>query len=342
MENDIFRAIDPEFVKQRLSEKKDGFFPDCKGKEIEKIDIKRVSPEWAKETCLVRYTIGFGDGVEKVVRGTAKAKSSKVDVWETMVHLHANIDRSNNLSIPRPLEYMEDIGMLLYEEAPGTPLVMLLQSGSQKEKMDAMERCAEWLSWLHGVPVNNEKIPKAIFIGSSGYKKTLKEARENIPEIKDEVIPDGEVDFIDRIWSPVDSIIHNDFYPGNSVVGKKEFFGIDFDRAGYGPPLMDVAALYSFFDFSKSMWPHKMTDDEASELRRVFLEKYCLLNGLDPSETERRMHPFVVKSFLDQLHYYVAFFIRGREFMDDETKSGFSNIIGDILNKIKELTIEIK
>ncbi len=337
MENEIFRAIDPEFVKQRLSEKKDDFFPDRKGKKIEKIDIKRVSPEWAKETCLVRYTMGFEDGIEKIVRGTAKAKSSKVDVWETMVHLHANIDRSKNLSIPRPLEYMEDIGMLLYEEAPGTPLVMLLQIGSEKEKTDAMERSAEWLAWLHEVPAENKKIPKALFIGSSGYKKTLKEARENIPEIEDKIIPDGKVNFIDRIWSPVDSIIHNDFYPGNSVVGEEEFFGIDFDRAGYGPPLMDVAALYSFFDFSKSMWPHKMSDDEAKELKRVFLEKYCSLNNLDPSETAKKIHPFVVKSFLDQLHYYVAFFIRGREFMDDETRKGFSDIIGNILDKTREL-----
>ena len=342
MTKNIFKALAPAFVKNHFSEKKEVFFPDCAGQKIESIDIKRVSPEWAKDSCLVRYKIGFEGGMQKVVRGTAKAKSSKEDIWRLMKYLHENLDRSKKLAVPRPLEYLDEINMLFYEEAPGVPLVSLLQNEGMKEKTKAVKMAATWLSWLHNLSPNaDENIPNALFIGSSGYKKTISEIEREIPELK-ELPNKDEIEFVDDIWITDNRIIHNDFYPGNLVISDDIVFGIDFDQAGFGPPLTDLAALFSFFDFSERMWPYRISDHDSQNLKKAFLKEYCSKQGLTLNKTIKEIQPFVVKSFLDQLHYYVAFFLRGREFMDERTRESFLAIIADILVKIRELLTELK
>lgn len=336
MIKNIFKGTDSTFIKEYFSKRKDSFFPDCKERKITDIDIKRVSPEWAEDNCLVRYKIVFEGNLQKIVRGTAEASSSKKNVWSLMEYLYTN--SSKNLTIARPLEYMDEINMLFYEEAPGTPLASILQDGDINEKMKAVKGVALWLSWLHNLSPSNEKIPNAIFIGSSGYRRILSEIEDEMPELKNDLPAKSEVDFIDNIWILDNKIIHNDFYPGNSVIKDDTIFGIDFDRAGFGPPLADVAALSSFFDFSEKMRPlYKMSKNDSQKLKKVFLEEYCLSCELNLNETTERIYPFVIKSFLDQLHYYVALFIRGRKFMDKKTEESFLGTIKEILVEIKKL-----
>ncbi len=337
MPKDIFKAVDASFVESYFSNKKDSFFPDLSDKNIEKIEIKRVSPDWAKDTCLVRYKLLFESGITKTIRGTAKIDTSKEGVWNIMSHLYKNIDDSINMAIPRPLEYLKEINLLLYEEAPGTPLVSILQEDDNAAKKDALKEAAAWLSWLHNISSEKTNIPEALFIGLAGYKKTLMNIEVEIPDLKNYLPDKRDMKFIDDAWTSGNTIIHNDFYPGNSIIGDEMFFGIDFDRSGLGPPLMDVAALFSFFDFSERMWPHKMNEEISWDLKETFLREYCKNNRLDFNKTIEDMYPFLIKSFLDQLHYYVGFFIRGRDFMDKPTRDAFSMIIKDILDEIKNM-----
>ncbi len=336
MPKNIFKAINPSFITPYFLKKKNSFFPECREKEIEKVEIKQVSPSWAKTTCLARYKITFNDRSQKIIRGTAKADYGKEDVWRTMNYLYTNLSQSRELLIPQPLDYLKEIHLLLYEEAPGTPLVSILQKKDRKMKEKAIKKAAVWLSWLHNLSPGRKRLPKAVFIGSEGYKKTLTKIEKYLPELKKILPLKKDINFVDNIWVPGNKIIHNDFYPGNSIVGDKSFFGIDFDRSGLGPPLMDVAALFSFFDFSKRMWPYKMPQG----LKESFLKEYCSINRLNFDKTAEEIHPFLVKSFFDQLHYYTNFFIKGRHFMDEKTKKSFSLIIRDILIIIKNIKNE--
>lgn len=336
MPKKIFKAIDPSFIESYFSKKKDFFFPELLNKKICKIEIKQVSPIWAKDTCLARYKLILEDGSQKIVRGSANINTSKKGVWQIMSYLYENLDNSKKLSIPQPLEHLEKINLLLYEEAPGNPLVSLLQEKNKKRKKEAMKNAALWLSWLHKLSPK-KKLPKAVFLSSTDYKKSLKTIGKNIPELKKHIIFKKDISFIDNIWVFNNTIIHNDFYPGNSIIGNKKISGIDFDMSGLGPPLMDVAALFSFFDFPKRMWPYKMDKKESWDLKEVFIKEYCKKNNLDLNKTIKDIQPFLIRSFLFQLHCYVGFFLKGRRFMNEKSKNSFSMIIKDIMDKINKL-----
>jgi hypothetical protein len=333
MPKNIFKSIDPSFIDSFFKEKKNVFFPELKNKEIKEIKTKQISPVWAANTCLVRYQIFFNDNTQRIVRGTAKNNSSKKNVWQIMNYLYSNVPDSEELSVPRPLDYLKEINLLLYQEVPGVPLVSILEKNSFSQKKDSLKKAASWLSWLHKVTIK-EEIPSADFIGPVGYQKAYSEIKKIVPKINS--LPSQKtLDSIDKVWVPEKTIIHNDFYPGNSVVGKKTFFGIDFDRAGLGPSLMDVAALSSFFDFSKRMWPHKMIKKESEKLKEIFVKEYCSINNLDSKETKEKIRLLIIKSFLDQLHYYINFFLEGHLFMDKKTKNHFLMIIKEISIRIK-------
>jgi thiamine kinase-like enzyme len=334
MPKNIFKSIDSSFMDSFFKEKKNVFFPELKNKKIKQIKTKQISPVWATKTCLARYQIFFDDNTQRIVRGTAKTKSSKKNVWQIMNHLYSNAPASEELSVPRPLSYLKEINLLLYQEVPGIPLVSILEKSSFSQKKSSLKKAASWLSWLHKV-TTSEKLNSADFIGSIGYQKAYFEIKKIVPEIN--FLPSQKVlELIDSAWANEKTIIHNDFYPGNSVVGKKTFFGIDFDRAGLGPSLMDVAALISFFDFSKKMWPYKMAKKESEILKKVFIEEYCSINNLDSKETKNKVRLLIIKSFLDQLHYYINFFLEGHLFMDKKTKNHFLKIIKEISIKIKD------
>jgi thiamine kinase-like enzyme len=333
MPKNIFKSIDSSFIDSFFKEKKNVFFPELRNKKIKKIKTKQISPVWATNTCLARYQIFFDDNTQRIVRGTAKTKSSKKNVWQIMNHLYSNVPVSKELSVPRPLDYLKEINLLLYQEVPGIPLVSILEKSSFSQKKESLKKAASWLGWLHKVTTNGS-LPSAEFIGFTGYQKTYSEIKKIEPKI--DFLPSQKIiELIDGAWNSEKTIIHNDFYPGNSVIGKKTFFGIDFDRAGLGPPLMDVAALSSFFDFSKRMWPYKMIKKESESLKEIFIEEYCSVNNLDTKETKNKIRLLIIKSFLDQLHYYINFFLEGHLFMDKKTKNHFLKIIKEISIKIK-------
>ncbi len=134
MAKKIFKTIDPSFIEPYFIKKKDCFFPDKKKKKIKEVKIKQISPSWAKKTCLAKYEIVFDDSSEKIVRGTAKKGSPKKDVWKIMNFLYQNLSKDKTLAVARPLDYLENINLLLYEEAPGIPLVFVLGGKNKKEK----------------------------------------------------------------------------------------------------------------------------------------------------------------------------------------------------------------
>ena len=92
----IFRALESTFIQKLFRKKKKLFFPSVKG-EISDISIERISPLWAKSTCLVRYKILFNNENQKIFRGTAKTSKSRINFSSVWVVFKA-ISASNNLA----------------------------------------------------------------------------------------------------------------------------------------------------------------------------------------------------------------------------------------------------
>lgn len=321
MKIDIFKSVNSDFMNVTFG----NIFSD---KKIHKIKIEKVSPDWAKTTCLTKYQILFENNEKMIIRGSARIHGSKESVFQIMEYLYEN---DLNL-VSKPLSYVREANLLLYEEAPGDPLISLIIKNENIKQ--ALVKAAEWLTILHKIPVKSF-LPKAEYSGIKEYQKTLNKIKEGIPEIKNYSLDKKYLNLLNKAWtSSKKSIIHNDFYPGNFIIGKNTFYGIDFDRSGIGPFLTDVAGLYSFFEFPKEIWKPTIKDEERIFFKNFLLEEYCSLNNLNLSKTREEMKPFVIKSFLDQLNYFVNFYLEGKEDMSSSQKK-------DYINKSKSLLITI-
>ena len=331
----IFQALDKTFIQELFKRKKKLFFPSIK-EEISEIEIERVSPDWAKESCLVRYEILFDNDTKKIVRGTAKAKKSEKSVWQLMKYLYSNDFSAGELQIIRPLDYLADTNLLLYEEAPGFTLTEIIEKENKTITKRILKNIARWLVKLHSLNFEQKKFPKAIFIGQRGYKDIFRKIEKYMPELKNDLIPTNKLNFIDKIWQYKKTLIHNDFYPGNSVSNKKIIFGIDFDRAGRGPFLMDLATFYGALDFPKEIWDLKITRKQRHHFQDVFLKEYCRLRKFDYYSIKSDLKKFLVKIFLDQIHYYTSFMIKGWGSTDKKTKDIFALKIKSLLFKTRQ------
>lgn len=330
----IFKATDERFIKKLFKNKKKLFFPSSKGSILD-VKIKKISPNWAKESCLVKYKILFDDKTQKIVRGTAKAGRTKKPVWQIMKYLYSNNFCQGKLRIPEALDFIPDINLLLYEEAPGNTFTEAIERGDKKTEK-SLKNIAEWLAKLHGMDYKNRKFCKAVFLGSAGYKIIFRKIGKLLPELKKDLIPADKIDFIDQIWQGKKTLIHNDFYPGNAVLDNEIIFGIDFDRAGFGPFLIDTATFYGALEFPKEIWNLKLPEKRIRQFQDIFLKNYCKIRKLNYTKTKKALKKFLVKVFLDQIHYYGSFMVEGWDFMDKKTKNDFALKIKALLLKTKQ------
>jgi len=325
----IEKTIDKDYIEKLFNKNKNDYFPDHKNEKIENIDIKKQSPNWAKETCLAQYKVFFKDGQSLILRGTAKSFGSKKNIWLVMKNLRSLNFQSGDYRSPRPVDYIKSINLLIYEEVPGEPLVNVLKN--QKEKREeSLIKTSNWLKKLHSSSTKN--FPKAIFPGIKGYRKIIKNAEKRIPSLSKYNLTNDELKKIENIWKKEKSVIHNDFYPGNAIVGDPIFYGIDFDRSGIGHPLMDVATICGALEFPQEVWESNISESESCKLQDIFLKSYQ--DNLIKSKNDLQI--LMGKIFLDQVHYYSYFTIKGWDFMDKQTLNSYIKKIELLFKKSKE------
>lgn len=51
--------MDADFIKGLFDDKKDIYFPDVGGQAIKRVDIKKQSQDWAKDTYLAQYEVMY-------------------------------------------------------------------------------------------------------------------------------------------------------------------------------------------------------------------------------------------------------------------------------------------
>lgn len=324
----IEKAIDKKYIETLFNKNKKNYFPGYKNEEIKNIEIKKQSPDWAKETCLVQYKIYFKNGNLFVLRGSAKLYSSKKDIWTIMNNLQSLGFQSGEYRLPRPIDYIENINLLIYEEVPGEPLVNILKNQKNKRE-ESLVKTSNWLKKLHSS--STKGFPKAIFPGVKGYKKILKNAEIKIPSLSKYKLTDDELKKIENVWKKEKTVIHNDFYPGNAIVDDLIFYGIDFDRSGIGHPLMDIATICGALEFPQEIWESGISESESQKLQKIFINSYQ--KNLNKSKNDLKI--LMGKIFLDQVHYYSYFTIKGWNFMDEQTLNNYIQKIEILLKKSK-------
>ncbi len=331
---DIFKSLDKDFILNSF--KKNKLF-----KDIIDLKIKKNSPDWAKDSCLVRYEILLKNRSKKIIRGTAKKEFSREEIWKTMKDIYLLGFNKGSLQSPKPILYIKEINLLLYQEAEGTPLVEIIKKNN-KESERAMIYSAKWLFKLHSLPTKNFK--KATFIGKKGYINIFKKITNKEKSILKNIPSSSNLNLIEKGWKKEEKrLIHNDFYPGNAIFGKKVFYGIDFDKTGVGPFLMDIATIYGSFNFPKSAWESKINQKSLKNLWNIFLETYitCLNKDsvkekkkkIEFSDFENSIKIFKAKVFLDQACYFSSFLEKGWDFMNQKFRKEFISKIQFFLKK---------
>ncbi len=165
MKKDIFKAEDKDFIRKLFEARKNLYFPEIK-ENISEIEIKKFSPFWAKESCLARYKISFGEKI-KILRGSAKINSSHKKVWKIMKYLYSAGFDEGDFLIAKPIDFVAESNLILYEEAPGAPLGEILSHPNLEEQkiIIYLEKTAQWLRKLHNVPYQGKNIRPAFFFG---------------------------------------------------------------------------------------------------------------------------------------------------------------------------------
>ena len=337
MEYDIFKSLNESFIKSIFEKKASIYFPDISKQKIKKIKIERVSPDWAKESCLVKYKIFFDSGIVKIVRGSAKQNESRKPVYAVMQYLWSHKFNKGNYLVPKPIDFIKSANLLLYQEAKGRPFTSVIQEGSFQQVKSSLKKIANWIAKLHSLKPKNKNIRKSVFLGQKAYAKMIKEIPILMPSLKQDLDRIPRLSFLGKIWQSKFTLIHDDFYPGNIIIDQNNISVIDFDRAGFGPALMDIATLYGAFEFPEETWKIPFKKEEAVKLQKIFFNTYCVQRGLDKNKTFKKLNLFLIKIFLDQIHYYFYFAKKGWKFMSKNAKVGFTKKIKSLIIKIEKI-----
>jgi len=329
----ISDILNQNFINELFEEKKLIYFPELKNSDIKNIKVEMVSPGWAKETCLARYTIFFNDGGFKILRGAASKNNSKQNAWRIMDYLNSRGFRKGKWRVAKPLDFIKNSNLLLYEEARGIPLSIIIQEKDQKKTLEAINKAATWLFNLHELDAIDKSIPDAFFLGTGGYLKKFRTLQKLMPALGDILATAANFSFFNQMPTDKKTLIHNDFYPGNIIINKKYTCAIDFEKSGLGFRFFDLASMIGWFEFPDKIAQMNFSDKEINRFQKSFLEKYCELCGIDYQKTKKIVNIFIAKIFLDQICNYAEITEKGWPFLETTAKKVYEEKIVALINK---------
>ena len=329
MSSKIFKALEKNFVKKLFEKKSSDYFP--QSNPIKNIGIERISPDWAERTCLARYKILFSDGSLKIIRGTAKVDGSKKWSYKIMKHLYENGFSKGEFQVPRPLDYIDKIGLFLYEEAIGKPFSLILQRNQYSPKFS--KDIARFLFKIHSLK-NIKFKKKALIFTLKDYFKTHRRIKRLFPQAA-KLFPLKKIHLVQEIKEKF-SFIHGDFYTGNLITRENKIILIDFDKTGQGPILYDLASFCACFEFPKSIWPLRLSRVKANKYQDAFLKSYAEMTKWDLSWLKGILNKHLAKVFFNSLNYYTGLAYEGWSVFTKKEKEVYHIQIRDLLEKINQ------
>ena len=336
----IVMILEESYIR-KIFEKKKGYYFSCfKNKKISKIEIERVSPSWAKKSCLARYKFFLNGNIQKNIRGSVKIGLSKKNSYNVSKYIYNNGFNCGKFQVPKPLDFIKNTNLFLYEEAQGSAFYeILINEKKISQVSESIENIAEWLAKLHTLSFNKEKILIGVapFYGIKGYTKIFRKIERYYPQLSKDLIHKKDLILLDKIWRAFPFVlIHNDFYAGNIIINKENVYVIDFDKSGFGPFLMDIATFYGMMEFPKSILSPKFSQKELKKIQKIFLDAYCQNRNLNYLKVENDLKKFLAKIFLDRVFDYASFVFEGWEFLEKPIKEEYALKIKYFLKKTKE------
>lgn len=333
----IFDILDRDYVWKLFKDKKLIYFPELEGKDLIVIEIEKISPNWAKETCLAKYKIFFSGGdIIKIIRGKASLSEDAMRVWRIMEYLYNNDFSGGQFQIAKPLDFVQENNFILYEEAQGSTLFSIIQSGDFEMIIACIKKSAAWLAKLHKINAIEENLSADIFIRSNDFVDIFSKLSNLFPDFKYNLILESSLKFIDDIQIEEKILIHNDFYPGNIIIGSEVIYGIDFEKSGFGSRWLDVATFLSWLAFPVEIKQFDLTSQKIQKMQAAFFETYCLYCQLDYLLAKQYLNKYFVKIYLDQIYYYTVFCLKGWDFFGAEDKYNYEIKIKALLNEINK------
>jgi hypothetical protein len=130
---------------------------------------------------------------------------------------------------------------LLLEKVDGRPLVEIGEPS-------AWQRAARWVAAFHAVdpPAASRSLGRSLVRRDPPfYRRWLARARAFAPDARlDRIAADFDV-VVDRLVRQPQCLIHGELYASNVLVSRDRVCAIDWEMAGFGPALLDLAALTS-------------------------------------------------------------------------------------------------
>ena len=185
-----------------------------------------------------RLTVGLrtASGVPAIGKvypagGGADAFRNMVSLWESSFGR-----RRDPAGMARPVEYVEEAGVLVMEHLGGRPLVELDYLAP-----DAFRSSVELLASLHGCDAVLTSLPRT----GSRIVKSLRRKQARVAELAPEYAARyrAAVDAVEAARPRDRELVcsHGDFSPRNVLAGRERYALIDWDRLRLADPARDVA-----------------------------------------------------------------------------------------------------
>ncbi|HHD92095.1 MAG TPA: hypothetical protein ENL06_00515, partial [Candidatus Portnoybacteria bacterium] len=132
MQYNIFQARNKKYIEHLFYSKPRIFLGSGKRQQdVQKIEIKAVSPVWAEKTCLTKYTIFFRNNTTKKIRSTASNQELLKNAWTVMNYLSQSNNSKIKKAINPPLYFSPRLNLLFYEEIPGDTLTNIFEFNAE-------------------------------------------------------------------------------------------------------------------------------------------------------------------------------------------------------------------
>jgi Phosphotransferase enzyme family len=258
------------------------------------------------ELILVDHRSGEQRSIELIgKRDTRRAAGKAAREFEAMQLLwDAGFGLDERFRIPRPVQHLPDLGLILQGKAAGSKLRSYVGKGN-----DASLRCLRmtglWLAKLHNLKVPspqmctyvNEIASLRMFVGA------LSADQPNLAAELQQRAAIVEHAFAGFQHVPA-TIVHGDFHPDHIFVGKDFVTVIDFERFCVTDPARDLGSLIAHMRTMARL--SGRSSHAANREADAFVESYFSTAPLiQRTEIARRITPYVALAAFEAL-YYVA------------------------------------
>lgn len=233
---------------------------------IKILSIKR-SNTYNPDNYNILYVIKLGEDERKIRISTSKISSKKDDYLMMSHFFNKRLDLSFN--VPKPLVYLDNKNIFIYEDLPGQRL-----SSALADLKDLPLICNNVAIMLRNI----HKFMKP----DSGYKKNdfifqnynIDLIEDNFPSLKGQLF-DKVAKIQDRVMMEPLEFCHGDYNPNNLIIEQKNIGLIDFGSACYLKKELDLA---SFLVHLRIMLRQKNILNNYPSLKDNFLQTYGSFN----------------------------------------------------------------